>query len=183
MPTLPVVLIGPINAGKSTIAALLAERLDVPHCSLDDLSWGYFDDAGYDKEAARKHFERGGQAAAREYMVQFYAGAVERVLAEHTESVIDFGAGHTVHDDEEGAARMARALAPHPNVVLLLPSPDPAESIRILKERQSNPFPEIVALNEQFVRHPSYRELATVVVYTKERTPEETCEEILSRLR
>jgi shikimate kinase len=180
---LPIVLIGPVNAGKSTIGELLAARLGVGRATLDELCWGYFEeDAGYDPAMAREQFERGGQAGALEYMVQFYSAAVERVLAEHPESVIDLGAGHTVHDNPHLLARTRQVMAPHPNVVLLLPSPDPDESLRILHERQSNPHPEAVTMNEQFVRNPSNRQLAKIIIYTNDNSPEETCQEIVDRL-
>jgi adenylate kinase family enzyme len=179
---MPIVLIGPVNAGKSTLAALLADRLGVPHVSLDDVCWVYFEQAGYDRAIARRYFERGGQAGALEYMIQFYPAAVECIVAEHPGSVIELGAGHTVYDDAEQLSYVKRALSSCSNVVLLLPSPDPEESLRILTARESNPHPEILAMNERFVRNPSNGELATMTVYTEGRTPEETCEEIVSRL-
>lgn len=180
--TLPVVLIGPVNAGKSTIAVLLAQRLHVSCASLDELCWSYFEQAGYDEAVARRHFERGGQAGALEYVGYFYPGAVERIVTEHPQSVIELGAGHTVYDDSAQFARVKRVLAPYPNVVLLLPSPDPGESIQILSARESNPHPEIVEMNEHFVRHHSNHDLARITVYTKGKSPDETCEDIVSQL-
>ena len=103
---LPVILIGPVNAGKSTIAPLLAERLAVEIASLDEVCWDYFDqNAGYDQEIARRLFQSGGQEQALEYVAQFYPAAVERVVAEYPKSVIELGAGHTVYDDPEQLAR------------------------------------------------------------------------------
>jgi hypothetical protein len=37
-------------------------------------------------------------------------------------------------------------------------------------------------MNTRFVKHPSNHELATITVYTEGKTPEATCQEILSRL-
>jgi shikimate kinase len=180
--SLPVVLIGPVNAGKSTIAEPLAQRLGVSCSSLDRVCWGYYRDQGCDTALAREIFEREGHTAFRTYIVPFYPLAVERVLREYPHSVIDLGAGHTVFDNPDLFTEVRRALAPHPNIVLLLPSPDPDESIRILSERRSNPMPEVVALNEYFVRHHSNSSLAKIIVYTKGKTPEETCDEIVERL-
>lgn len=181
--TLPVILIGPVNAGKSTIAALLAERLAVSFVSLDDVCWDYFAQAGYDEAVARERFLRGGQAGALDYMVRFYPDAVERVVSEHPRSVIELGAGHSVYDDPDKRAQVKSILSPYPNVLLLLPSPDPQESIDILNARESNPHPEIVQMNAHFVRHPSNSELATITIYTNGKSPGETCQEIISRLR
>jgi predicted kinase len=179
---LPVIVIGPVNAGKSTIASLLAARLGIGQVSLDDVCWEYFPRAGYDAEIAREHFRRGGQMGALAYMVQFYPAAVEEVVAHYPQSVIDFGAGHSVYDDPLQRARVKRALAGCRNVVLLLPSPDPEESLQLLNARQGNPHPEVVAMNEHFVHSSSNRELATTIVYTKGKSPEQTRDEVLSRL-
>jgi shikimate kinase len=179
---LPVILIGPVNAGKSTLAALLAKRLGATTVSLDEVCSQYFEEAGYDESVAREHFQRGGQAGALEYVIQFYPAAVERILAEYPRSVIELGAGHTVYEDPDPLARVKRALAPYPNVVLLLPSSDPDESLRILGARESNPYPEILAMNERFVRHRSNYELARITVYTESKTTDQTCSEVISRL-
>lgn len=181
--TLPVILIGPVNAGKSTIAVLLAERLRVDRASLDELCWDYFQqEADYDEVVARQHFECGGQTRALAYVLQFYPAAVERIVAEHPQGVIELGAGHSVYDDPNQLTHVKATLSPYPNVVLLLPSPDPDESLDILNARQSNPYPEIVEMNDHFVRHRSNYELATIRVYTKGKTPDETCDDIVSRL-
>lgn len=132
---LPVILIGPVNAGKSTIAPPLAARLGVGQVSLDEVCWGYFQEAGYDESVARQHFKRGGQDGALEYVSQFYPSAVERIVVEHPRSVIELGAGHSVYDDPDQLVRVKTSLAPYPNVVLLLPSPDTDESIAILNAR------------------------------------------------
>ena len=49
---LPIILIGPMSAGKSTIGSLLAEKLACPNYSLDDKRWDYYDEIGYDHATA-----------------------------------------------------------------------------------------------------------------------------------
>ena len=66
-------------------------------------------------------------------------------------------------------------------MVLLLPSPDVDHSVRILEERQRALF-DGMELNEHFVRHHSNHDLAKLTVYTDRKTPQETREEILSRI-
>ena len=87
-------------------------------------------------------------------------------------------------------ARVQSALAPYPNVILLLPSPDLDKSAEILNARFAQMLMEEVgevnsalfAVNEHFVKHPSNHLLAKMVVYTNDKTPEETCDEIVQRL-
>jgi len=194
-PSLPmygtIVLIGPISAGKSTVAQALAEKLGIPRYSMDDLRWAYYNEIGYDEaEVSRIAHSENGIADVLHYWKPFEAHAVERVLADHQDCIIDFGAGHSVYEDEALFARVQNALAPYLNVILLLPSPDPDESIPILNARFTELLqretgtvdPELLKFNAYLTRHPSNQRLAKRVVYTKDRTPEETCAEIIERL-
>lgn len=177
-----IILIGPINAGKSSIARCLAERLGIPHVELDDLRWGYYSEIGYDQAEAKRRVDADGFWGLYRYWKPFEAHAVERLLADHPTGVLSFGAGHSVYEDDALFERVRRALEPFPNVVLLLPSPDLDESLAILTER-GGPGPDIQPnINEHFLRHPSNGELARVVIYTQGRTPEQTCDDVLAAL-
>ena len=173
-----IILIGPQSAGKSTIGELLAARLNLPQYSMDELRWAYYNEIGYDDALAKQKRETGAWDISR-YWKPFEAYAVERLLSEHTNCVIDFGAGHSVYNDPVLFQRVQQALSDYPNVVLLLPSPDLDESLRILNERNRELPADIRATNEHFVRHPSNYTLAKFTAYTQGKTPEGTCEEIL----
>ena len=176
--TSAVILIGPINAGKTSVARCLAERLGVPHIELDDLRWGYYKEVGYDEAEARRRVEAGGFWQLYEYWKPFEAHAVERVLSEHTAGVISFGAGHSVYEEDGLFQRVQQALRPFPHVVLLVPTDDVDESLRILTER-GGPGPDMQPnINEHFLRHPSNRSLARHVVHTAGKTLDETCAEV-----
>ena len=85
------------------------------------------------------------------------------MLQDFDNCVMDFGAGHSVYEDEALFARVEAALEPYPNVILLLPSPDLDESVAILNARfrrllesEGVPIDErLFGVNERFVRHPS----------------------------
>lgn len=186
-----IILIGPMSAGKSTVAKLLAEKLGLPNYALDDDRWDYYKEIGYDSVEAKRIAESdAGMLGLLRYWKPYEAHAVERVLADHAGCVIDFGAGHSVYEDEALFARVQKAMAPFPNVVLLLPSPDLDESVAIVNARFSEMVkqhvdqvdPAVLGVNEQFVKHPSNHLLAKIVVYTKDKTPEETCNEIIEKL-
>jgi len=177
-----IVLIGPVRTGKSTIGKLLSERLGLDHVSLDDLRWNYYREIGYEDDLANRIRQTGGFVALVFYWKQFDVHAVERVLSEHQNCVIDFGAGHSVYDSKEFFSRVKAVLAPCPNVILILPSSDMDESIEILNERTKDltgSFGQGFNWNEYFVRHPSNYELAKFTVYTKGKTPDETCDQII----
>lgn len=178
-----IILIGPVRAGKTTVGRLLAEKLGVPDIVLDDLRWQYYKEAGYDPELAQRVRETGGFVALAFYWKLFDVHAVERVLADHPEGIINFGAGHSVYESQEQEERLKEVLDPYPNVVLLLPSADPDESIRILDERTADlagTYGQGFNWNAYFVRHRAMYELAKHVVYTEGKTPQETAEEIIT---
>ena len=176
-----IVLIGPIRTGKSTLGKLLAGRLGLPQVSLDDLRYIYYQEIGFDPDFAREIRQKDGFLALVFYRELFGPYAVERILSEHHNCVIDFGAA--IYESDEAFARVQKALADFQNVVLVLPSPDIEESLRILNERDPNPPADLkLDLNARFLRHHTYYDLARITIYNQGKTPEETCQEILERV-
>ena len=178
-----IILIGPVRTGKSTIGKLLSEKLQLPQVSLDELRWKYYQEIGYDPGIAKKIRATGGFVALVFYWKLFDAYAVERVLADHQDCVFDFGAGASMYESREMFERVAVALAPYPNIIMLLPSPDIDESVRILNERTSDlpgSFGQGFNWHEYFLGQETYYKLAKHIVYTQGKTLEETCDEIIS---
>jgi len=188
-----IVMIGPWGAGKSTLARLIAAKLGLPHAPLDPVSWDYYQEVGFEWDRANQIREAEGALAFCRYLWPFLPHAIERHLAQHRECVFDFGAGHTVSapwEDEAAFDRVQQALAPFRKVVLVLPSPDLDRSAAVLRERSAEEWwlKEIrerhgFDMNEHFVRHPSNCRLAKLTVYTEGKSPEETRDEILERVR
>ena len=179
-----IILIGPPDTGKSTIGALLAERLGRPRISVDHLRKVYYAEIGYDDGEARRLRKDQGFAALVRYWKRFDLHGVERTLEDYPGHIIDFGAGHSVYDDAAHMQRMHEVLAPYPNVILLLPSPDADESIALLHERENQRIGiNGVELHRYLLEHPANRTLATHTVYTQGQTPEQTCDAILALLK
>ena len=179
----PILLIGPVRAGKSTLGRLLAEALGLPQHSMDALRWGYYAEVGYERAEEDRIMEADGWPGVLAYWKRFDAHAVERFLADHPhDAVLDFGAGHSVYTDSEQFARVQAAFAPNPNVVLLLPSADLDESVRVSKERQGHQTWYENDFDELFVKHSSNHTLAKHIVYTEGKTPVQTRDDILHRL-
>lgn len=188
---LPVILIGPIGAGKTTVGRLLAESLDLPLCSADDVRSGYYEKVGYDKSlaSATSAPEQGIRAVLR-YAEPFDAQMIKMLMADYQQSIIDLGASNSVYEDKELLAQVELVLAPHPNVILLIPSPDRKESAEILKDRLTRmlteagkPFSEeLCKLNSYFIQHSSNYRLAKQIIYTKGKTSGNIRDEIIERL-
>lgn len=186
-----IILIGPMSTGKGTIAQLLADKLGIPRYEMDELRHRFYGEMGYDEKLASKIVGDEGMMSLIRYWKPFEAYAVERALEEFEDCVLDFGAGHSVYEDEEFFSRVENALKPIENVILILPSPDPDRSVEIVNQRFSELMVrevgkidlELLQLNEHFVRHPSNSMLAKKTVYTESQTAEETTAEILKWIR
>lgn len=176
-----IILIGPVRTGKSTLGGLLAQKLGIPQVSLDTKRRQYYKEIGYDEELAHEIRKRGGFLALVLYWNLFDAYALERFLADYRDCVFDFGA--TIYWNDEILSRAQRALQPYRNVLLILPSPDVEESLRILKERDLEPPGDLnFDINAYFIRHRSYYSVAKQIIYTQGKSPEETRDEILTRI-
>jgi shikimate kinase len=172
-----IVLIGPAGAGKSTLGKLLGERLQRTQISLDKIRWDYYKEIGYEEQTQREIDEREGFGGVYRYWKRFEGHAVARALQDHQNCVMDFGAGHSVYEDDAEFAQVQALLSSQPNVVLILPSPDLDESVALLQERNT---PKIgnTPLTRYLVTHPAFRALATQTVYTQGKSTEESCMEI-----
>ena len=186
---LPIILIGPMATGKTTIARLLAQKLGLVQHELDDKRWDYYNEIGYDRALADQiRMEKGFSALARGYWKPFEIHAVERGLVDFADGVISFGGGNSVYEDDLLFERAQRVLAPYTNVILLLPCADLDKSAAILKERYIAqepgiiPTPQELEMIDYFLRNPSNQRLAKHVVYTIGKSPEQTCDEIIQLL-
>jgi shikimate kinase len=178
-----IILLGPIGSGKTTIAELISMRTGLPRRSMDELRWKYYDEIGYDRDLAhQKHIEEGFWGLYR-YWKPFEAYAVERLLNSFSECIFDLGGGQSVYEDAGLFQQVHDLLAPYSHVVLLIPSPDKKESIQILHERNDYDSDAQREVNEYFIRHHSNYDLAKFIVYTKDKDPDQICDEVLRWVR
>ena len=181
-----VVLIGPVCVGKSTVMPLVAGRLARECVDLDVVAERYYEEV--DRGRARLHeigAERGDLGAYR-WWQEGHPHAVRRVLEEHPDSVIALGAGHTTYLDAALFEQVRSALSGC-DVVLLLPSPDNATSLSVLRERawRLNRLDwqmDGVDILELWVASEQNRMLATKIVYTGDDPPERVADAIADGL-
>ncbi|MFI8299593.1 shikimate kinase [Streptomyces nigra] len=161
-----VVLVGPMGVGKSTVGGLMAERLGVGYRDTDD------DIVAEQGRTISEIFVDDGEAAFRAMEKQ----AVRRALEEH-DGVLALGGGAVL---DAGT----RALLDGQRVVYL--SMDVEEAVKRTGLNAARP---LLAVNPRKqwrelmeARRPLYEEVATVVVATDGRTPEEVTEAALDAL-
>ncbi|AWT41973.1 MULTISPECIES: shikimate kinase [Streptomyces] len=157
------VLVGPMGVGKSTVGQLLAERLDAGYRDTDD------DIVAEQGRAISDIFVEEGEAAFRAIEKQ----AVRRALSEHR-GVLALGGGAILDAD-------TRALLAGQRVVYL--SMDVEEAVKRTGLNAARP---LLAVNPRKqwrelmeARRHLYEEVATVVVPTDGRTPEEVAQAAL----
>lgn len=158
-----VVLVGPMGVGKSTVGRLLADRLGVGYRDSDD------DIVAGQGRAVSDIFVEDGEPAFRALEKE----AVRRALAEHG-GVLALGGGAVLDAD-------TRALLAAPPVVYL--SMDVEEAVRRTGLNAARP---LLAVNPRKqwrelmeARRHLYEEVATAVVATDGRTPEEVAQAVL----
>ncbi|WP_317442272.1 shikimate kinase [Streptomyces collinus] len=161
-----VVLVGPMGVGKSTVGRLLAERLGVGYRDTDD------DIVAAEDRTIADIFLDEGEPAFRAIEKR----AVAAALAEHA-GVLALGGGAVLDAD-------TRALLAGHRVVYL--SMDVEEAVRRTGLNVARP---LLAVNPRKqwrelmeARRHLYEEVATAVVPTDGRTPEEVTQEALDAL-
>jgi shikimate kinase len=161
-----VVLVGPMGVGKSTVGRLLAERLTVGYRDTDD------DIVAEQGRAIAEIFVDEGEAAFR----AIEKDAVRQALAEH-DGVLALGGGSILDED-------TRALLAGQRVLYL--SMDVEEAVKRTGLNAARP---LLAVNPRKqwrelmeARRHLYESIATAVVATDGRTPEEVTEIALDAL-
>ncbi|MDF2267878.1 shikimate kinase [Streptomyces coacervatus] len=166
MTAVQLVLVGPMGVGKSTVGRLLAERLGVAYRDTDD------DIVAEQGRTIAEIFVDEGEPAFR----AIEKAAVHRALAEH-DGVLALGGGSILDAD-------TRALLAGQRVVYL--SMDVEEAVKRTGLNAARP---LLAVNPRKqwrelmeARRHLYEEVATAVVATDGRTPEEVTQVALDAL-
>src|SRR5438046_2527685 len=121
-----IILIGPVRAGKTTLADQVAKELGWPRASLDERRWDYYREIGFDPDYSRSLEQAGRWNDRRRYWSEHDPHAISRFLEEYGQGhVLDFGGSHSLHEDEAQLEAVRRLLAPYHYVVLVLPCADP----------------------------------------------------------
>ena len=183
-PRLPV-LFGPVCAGKSTLLAPLAAALGRPAVDLDDVAEPYYEEVGRGRAALWEVGAREGDLGAYRWWQAGHPHAVERALVEHDGAVLALGGGHTVFEDPADAARVRDALEGRLRI-LLLPSPDHDESVRIIRARLADGRDgqdwvlDGVDVLAEWVKGPQNHALAELTLHTEGRRPDDLVAEVVA---
>ena len=178
------ILIGPPKVGKTTVAGLLAQHLKLPLRSLDEFSTEDFERWGFDNQKWYEAYNRGGVLATYRYMMPFNIRAIESFFGDGLHNcVVDTAANDLIFEDVELSRRAEKIYQPYPNIFLLLPTPHLEHNVKLLQERRLIQLKEWNKVNRLLLEHPSNYKLAKTVLYTKNKTPQQSRNELLAKLR
>ena len=162
-----IILIGPSGAGKSTVGKKLSMITHMPQLCLDII-------ANRDRmTGVMEQFNN-----SDEYNYYMIKTQLEIAEKNGIPGIVDFGAGHSVYDDENIFNNVKKLLEKFKNIVLLLPCYDLEKSLQILARRSTGDY----SPNRKFITSPCNRELATITVYENARNPDEIVSEILKKI-
>lgn len=163
-----ILLIGASGAGKSTVAEELHNITGMPRVSLDRVA----------NQDRRSGFIRNFKNVEN-YNIYMIKAVIQKAKEQSMPEIVDFGAGHSVYDDQNVFSEVKRELHSFKNIVLLIPSVDIEESIRIMEDRSTGDTRD----NRKFLTSQCNRELTTITIYANNRTPNEIANEIIERIR
>lgn len=163
-----IILIGPSGAGKSTVAEELRKKTGMSRLCLDRIA-----------NKARETGFRQKFHSSDEFNCFMLAEVLKKTQEENTYGIVDFGAGHSVYDDEQIFQKVKSMLKPFKNIVLLLPDKDEETALEIMQKRSTGDTRD----NKKFFESPCNRQLATMTVYGNNRQPSEIADDILVRIK
>lgn len=177
------VLIGPPCSGKTTVGRLAAARLGRPFTDADRASADYYAQAGWSVERLRALAREIGYLDAHRAWEEALIHALEQLVARARDEVLALGAGHTHLTKPHFQERAARALAGCELVAHLRPAPDPAESVRLLRERciadgRGDWIRDGTDMLGRWVEDGLDLRFATHVLYTAGERPEQTADRL-----
>lgn len=179
-----IILIGPPCVGKTEVGKLVAKQLCTQSVSLDDYAKRFYEQEGFTKQRFTKIEETKGYPVALFDLEPALVGAVARILDAHKNCVFDLGAAHTVLSKHALSIEMAKILEPFLNIVLLMPSLDHAQSLRILRQRNNEMrsrdwiYPDVDLLKYWVTNNQNW-DLATRIVPTKDLSLQKISEQVI----
>ena len=162
-----IILIGPSGAGKSETARALQQITGMPRICMDRI-------ANRDRNSGFKKKFKDGE----HYNAFLIESLIRKAEEDGIPGIVDFGAGHSIYHNPQLFQEVKRNMRKFKNVILILPSKDKEESLKIMKERSTGDTSD----NKEFIESPCNHQLATMEVYGDGRTPNEIAKEILDMI-
>jgi shikimate kinase len=186
MEKITILIIGPMGAGKSSVALALSKRLGIRNVSMDKLQHYYYYKYGYSNLEAQAAESREGFKGYIDYCKQFHLQFIQEAVETFEGSIIDFGGNHTYFDEEQTNQAVYESLKKQKNVILLLPSENMETNVQVLNSRLKKRFAkkpqryESFAIeNIKFLKDPLIYDIANYVFFTLDKELDDLIDEIV----
>ena len=157
-----ILIIGPIGVGKTTTARMISINLNMPQISLDN------------REQLKQFYSNSKSFNSFKDFEFYLTGSVLTSLREPC--IIDFGAGHSVYENPIMFYEISKLISKFANIVYMIPSENKEESIDFLNSRI------LGRNNRHLISMPCNEQLATIIQYTKDKSPEQISKEIIDKV-
>ena len=166
-----ILMIGPMGAGKSTIAKKLGENLNMPVISLDNR-----------KQLIQYYSKQKEFSNFKDFEFYLTSSILTTLKAP---AIIDFGAGHSIYENNIMFYEMKKLISKFSNVVYIIPSKDKEASLKILNQRLKERVdysPQKEQDNRHFLTSNCNTSLATITEYTDLKSIGEIAWEVLEQI-
>jgi shikimate kinase len=155
-----IILIGPIGAGKTPVAEMIAADLKIKHVMLDLDE--YYTCVGWNYESEERAYESGGVDLLR-YFGQFTIPLIKQLIEVHPSAVIDCGGTDLVgvtEEDRQNIRESMESLGLH-YIAAIIPFETSEETEAYFTDQG-----KLCKWNKYLISNPSYTQIANRVFYT-----------------
>ncbi len=148
-----------------------------------NLEWIFIKVYGYNEELEKNINEKEGFIGVYKYWKKFELEHFKNILSNlEVPSVVDFGAGQSVYEDEKMLQEAQEYMANFKNIYLILPNENIEKSSDILFERGKKRG-DSKYLNHHFLEDVSNYTLASNIVYTGKSKPSKCADELIKHYK
>ncbi|MDC9767739.1 shikimate kinase [Proteus mirabilis] len=166
-------VIGVFGVGKTTLSKLLSKEKNKKLISLDFIRWSIYEKIGYDFNYIEQLVKRKKFIDLYRYNSKFEIELVKETIMNTSDSVIDFGAGHSIIESES-TFNYIRKLMKERGITIFLD--------KKIISNHTNIHPEEKFLNSYFLASKCNQKLSDITVMIDNKNKSQILNEVLNKL-
>ncbi|HEJ9687864.1 TPA: hypothetical protein SMN49_002954 [Proteus mirabilis] len=166
-------VIGVFGVGKTTLSKLLSKEKNKNLISLDFIRWSIYEKIGYDFNYIEQLVKRKKFIVLYRYNSKFEIELVKETIMNTSDTVIDFGAGHSIIESES-TFNYIRKLMKERGITIFLD--------KKIISNHTNLHPEEKFLNNYFLASKCNQKLSDITVMIDNKNKSQILNEVLNKL-
>lgn len=166
-------VIGVFGVGKTTLSKLLSKEKNKKLISLDFIRWSIYEKIGYDFNYIEQLVKRKKFIDLYRYNSKFEIELVKETIMNTSDTVIDFGAGHSIIESES-TFNYIRKLMKERGITIFLD--------KKIISNHTNIHPEEKFLNSYFLASKCNQKLSDITVMIDNKNKSQILNEVLNKL-